>query len=101
MRGYKYDQLNVMFDGGLCVTGGCPSRMDPPTSHVPAEDIDRIEVIKGPFTSRYPQTMGGVVNMVTRNSHSYDAEGIKIGLSLDYESASDGSRGRIIVKIAE
>ncbi len=98
IRGFKYNQLNVMFDGGLCVTGGCPSRMDPPTSHVQAEDIDRIEIIKGPFSSRYPQTMGGIVNMVTHNSRSYGENGFHVGLISGYESVYGGSRGRVFVK---
>lgn len=98
IRGFKYNQLNVMFDGGLCVTGGCPSRMDPPTSHVQAEDIDRIEIIKGPFTTRYPQTLGGIVNMVTHNSRSYGEDGFQVGLISGYESVSGGTRGRVFLK---
>jgi iron complex outermembrane receptor protein len=97
IRGFKYNQLNVMFDGGLGVTGGCPSRMDPPTSHVQAEDIDRIEIIKGPFSSRYPQTMGGIVNMVTHNARSYGEDGFRVGLISGYESVYGGSRGRVFI----
>jgi iron complex outermembrane receptor protein len=39
--------------------------MDPITSHVIPEEIGKIEVVKGPYTVRFGQTFGGVVNMVT------------------------------------
>ena len=49
IRGFKFSQLNVVLDGGVKIENGCPNRMDPVTSHVEAEDISTIDVIKGPF----------------------------------------------------
>lgn len=64
-RGSQYEQLNIQFDGGTKAMHACPNRMDPITTHVVPEDIERIEVIKGPYTVRYGATFGGIVNLVT------------------------------------
>nr|WP_238566846.1 TonB-dependent receptor plug domain-containing protein [Nonlabens ulvanivorans] len=64
-RASQYEQLNIQFDGGTKAMHACPNRMDPITTHVVPEDIERIEVIKGPYTVRYGATFGGIINLVT------------------------------------
>lgn len=66
LRGFKYSQLNVLIDGGVNSTNACPNRMDPTISQVAPEEIEKIEVIKGPFSVRYGQTFGGIINIVNR-----------------------------------
>ncbi len=47
--------INNAYDGGVVYTG------------LPLEDVERIEVVQGPFSSLYGgYAMGGVVNIVTR-----------------------------------
>ncbi|MFZ5578859.1 MAG: TonB-dependent copper receptor [Pseudomonadota bacterium] len=46
IRGQSATQLNVLLDGGY-VHGGCPNRMDPPTSFASLETYDRVVVEKG------------------------------------------------------
>ncbi|MEW6764460.1 MAG: TonB-dependent copper receptor [Pseudomonadota bacterium] len=46
IRGQTATQLNVLLDGGY-VHGGCPNRMDPPTSFASLETYDRVVVEKG------------------------------------------------------
>lgn len=65
-RASAYEQLNVMYDGGTKVVHACPNRMDPITTHIMPEEIETIEIIKGPYTVRYGATFGGIVNMVTK-----------------------------------
>jgi len=65
-RASQYEQLNVQFNGGTKVMHACPNRMDPITTHVIPEEIERIEVVKGPYTFRYGPTFGGIVNLVTQ-----------------------------------
>lgn len=65
-RASQYEQLNVQFNGGTKVMHACPNRMDPITTHVTPEEIERIEVVKGPYTFRYGPTFGGIVNLVTQ-----------------------------------
>ncbi len=66
LRGFKYGQLNVLFDGGVQTTNACLNRMDPAISQVAMEEIEKIEVIKGPYTVRYGQSFGGIINVVNR-----------------------------------
>jgi iron complex outermembrane receptor protein len=40
--------------------------MDPITSHIIPEEVNKIEVIKGPYSVRFGQTFGGIVNMITK-----------------------------------
>lgn len=66
-RSFKYEQLNVQYDGGMKIHNACPSRMDPITTHVIPEEIDKIEIVKGPFTVRFGQNFGGIINLVSKN----------------------------------
>lgn len=65
-RGFKYEQLNIQFDGGSTIAPACPNRMDPVTTHITPEEVAKIEIIKGPYSVRYGSSLGGVVNLVTR-----------------------------------
>ncbi len=64
MRGFKYDQLNIVVDGVQGATAACPNRMDPPTSQVSPNMTERIEVLKGPFALRYGNSFGGTINFI-------------------------------------
>ncbi len=65
LRAFKYEQMNVKYDAGGKYVHACPNRMDPITAHIIPEEVRKIEVIKGPFTTRFGQTFGGIVNIVT------------------------------------
>lgn len=52
IRGLSQTQLNVLLDGAY-VHGGCPNRMDPPTSYAPASNYEKITVIRGTQTLAY------------------------------------------------
>ncbi len=66
LRSFKYEEMNIKYDGGNKMVNACPNRMDPITAHVIPESIRKIEVVKGPFTVRFGQVFGGIVNMITR-----------------------------------
>ena len=67
IRGSSYEQTLILLDG---------MRMnDPQTGHhnldipIAFEDIERIEIVKGPGASQYgPSSNGGVINIVSRKS---------------------------------
>lgn len=61
-RGFKLDQLNILNDGTMSAAAACPNRMDPPTSQIPINMIQEIEITKGPHSFRYGPSMGAVVN---------------------------------------
>ena len=63
-RGFKYDQLNVVLNGAQGATAACPNRMDPPTSQMAPNMLDRIEVLKGPHALRYGTGFGATINFV-------------------------------------
>lgn len=48
VRGQKKDNINLTIDGAK-IYGACPNRMDPPISHVLANNIDYITIDDGPF----------------------------------------------------
>ena len=92
-RAFKYEQLNVQYDGGMKILNACPNRMDPITTHVIPDEIERIEVVKGPFTMRFGQNFGGIVNLVSKNG-----DGRKLGVSghveTGYETNGNNFTGR-------
>jgi len=49
VRGFKFSQLNAVMNGGIKIENGFPNRSDLVSSPAEAEDIDKINVIKGPF----------------------------------------------------
>lgn len=52
IRGLSQTQLNVLLDGAY-VHGGCPNRMDPPTSYASATGFEEVTVIRGSQTLAY------------------------------------------------
>ena len=74
-RGFKNEQLNIQFDGGTTVAPACPNRMDPVTTHITPEEVEKIEIIKGPYSVRYGSSLGGVINLVTKVP-TYDTDKI-------------------------
>ncbi len=97
IRGFRQEQVNVQIDGGMRVCGACPSRMDPPTAHIQAEDLEKIEILKGPFTVRFGPTFGALVNLVMERPDRFEEPGIRARLEGGYESSWGGKRGRATV----
>ena len=52
IRGQQQTQLNIITDGAM-VHGGCPSRMDPPSSFVDPATFESITILKGYQSVRY------------------------------------------------
>jgi iron complex outermembrane receptor protein len=88
IRGFKYDQLNVVLDGVQSSVAACPNRMDPPTSQMAPNMIERVEIIKGPYGLRFGSGFGATINFIPeplrfsealtpygRLSGSYDSNG--------------------------
>lgn len=102
LRGFKYEQLNVLIDGGIQSSNACPNRMDPTISQISPENIQRVEVIKGPYSVRYGSSMGGVVNLVTKTSRQVPEEFTVTGSAkTGYESNGDNKLGNIKISLAD
>jgi len=65
IRGQKRDNISVEVDGTK-VCGACPNRMDPPVSHVLANQIEEVEVTEGPYDVTTFGTMSGGVKITTK-----------------------------------
>ena len=83
-RAFKYEQLNVQYDGGMKVLNACPNRMDPITTHVIPDEIEKIEIVRGPFTVRFGQNFGGIINLVSKKNSSFK-NGISGAIESGYE----------------
>jgi iron complex outermembrane receptor protein len=66
LRGYQQDNLNVLIDGQR-IYGACPNNMDPPAFHVDFSEVRHVEVTKGPFDLRNQGSLGGAINIVSKN----------------------------------
>jgi iron complex outermembrane receptor protein len=92
VRGFSSSQINVVLDGGIRVEGGCPNRMDPVTAHVEPEEIERIEIIKGPYSLRYGPSLGGTINLITTKPKPYSKFELHASALYGFESNWNGQR---------
>lgn len=65
LRGFKHDQLNLLIDGALTAMAACPNRMDPPSSQVAMNAVERVEIHKGPHSFRFGNAFAGTVNFAS------------------------------------
>ena len=72
IRGQKYNQLNVLL-GGAFIYGGCPNRMDPPTSYADAAGYDAVTVIKGVQSLLYGSGGSGGTVLFERSEPVFEA----------------------------
>ena len=66
LRGLRKDNINVTIDDAK-VCGACPNRMDPPAMHVSSAQIAAVEVQEGPFDVTQFGSLGGKINVVTKD----------------------------------
>jgi len=92
VRGYKYSQLNVILSNGVKIEGGCPNRMDPVSAHIEAEDIENIEIIKGPFSLKYGPSFGGVINLISENPRPFEKFEVHANVLYGHESNWNGKK---------
>lgn len=69
LRGFQRDNINVFVDG-VRVYGACPNRMDPPSFHLDFAEVDRIDVLKGPFDVKNQGSMAGMIDIKTKSPRS-------------------------------
>ena len=62
LRGFKYEQLNLITDGAANAINACPNRMDPASSQISMNIVKEAEVYKGPYFFRYGSALGGTIN---------------------------------------
>ena len=95
IRGQKRDNINVEVDGTK-VYGACPNRMDPPVSHILANQIDEVEVTAGPYDVTSFGVMSGGVKIKTKKPTKEGKGEVNVGFgAFNYKkfgaSASGGT----------
>ena len=101
IRGQKRDNITVEVDGTK-VYGACPNRMDPPASHVLANQIDSIEVIEGPYDVETFGTLSGGVKIKTKQPTKEAKGQINVGFgSFNYKKfGATASGGNDTIRIS-
>ena len=95
VRGQSQNQLNVLIDGAYAF-GGCPNRMDPPTTLLDLDAFDRLTLIKSAQTVRYGGGGSGGTILFERDTPRFSAgEGPRVrlngGLTSNSEAQSAGA----------
>jgi len=101
IRGQKRDNITVEVDGTK-VYGACPNRMDPPVSHILANQIETIKVIEGPYDVETFGTLSGGIKIQTKQP-TKDAKGqINVGFgSFNYKKfGATGSGGNDFIRMS-
>jgi iron complex outermembrane receptor protein len=95
LRGQKKDNINITVDGTK-VYGACPNRMDPPVSHILTNNVDYIEINKGPFNVEDFGSLSGDVKIHTIKPEEEFAGEINLGLgSWGYQKGAFALSGGI------
>jgi iron complex outermembrane receptor protein len=100
LRGFKYDQLNLVLDGAQSATAACPNRMDPPSSQMAPNMTERIEVLKGPHALRFGNSFGGTINFVPVSPRFTAQPDVYGRISGNYESNGTILRGEGMVGLS-
>lgn len=100
IRGFKFFQINNRVDDGIRIEGGCPNRMDPTAAHIPIDDIEKIEIIKGPYALKYGVGFGGYINLITSKPEPFNTSRfeVKTRMLKGFESNWNGQKEHITLK---
>lgn len=99
-RSFKYEEMNLKYDGGSKMVHACPNRMDPMTAHLIPEEVSKIEVVKGPYTVRFGQRFGPTINIVTKSPTPEDY-GLHGKIESGYEVNGNNLLGRAELMYAQ
>jgi len=97
LRGFKYEQINIVVNGCQSALAACPNRMDPPASQVSLNTIETVEVMKGPHALRYGSSLGGTINFTSSPLVFSDSLQPTGRLSTAYESNGNIVRSEALV----
>ena len=95
LRGFKYEQLNLIYDGGIQTVHACPGRMDPGTTHINPQDVQKVEIIRGPFSVRYGPSLGGTINIVTDPAAHQRSPGFGGNFSGGFETNGEAKTSKL------
>ena len=100
IRGQKRDNISVEVDGTK-IYGACPNRMDPPVSHIVANQINTIEVIEGPYdVTNYGNLSGGLKITTKKPTKGFQGQ-VNLGFgSFNYKKfGATASGGNDLIRV--
>ncbi len=100
LRGFKYDQINLVIDGSQGATAGCPNRMDPVSSQVPLNMIVQADLMKGPHSLRYGNAFGGTINFKSAALQFSDQLKFRGRLGTSFETNGEVSRNEALIGLS-
>ena len=100
LRGFKYEQLNLIVDGAMSSVNACPSRMDPASSQISMNMVKEADVYKGPYFFRYGSALGGTINFKTFDPQFSDSTNVNGRISVGYESNGNVFRNEGLVTLS-
>jgi len=100
MRGFKYEQLNIIINGGQNAIAACPNRMDPPSSQISPNTIGEIEILKGPYALRYGNAVGGTINFKQSKLNYSDKADVYGRATGGYEGNGNQTRTEALVGLS-
>ncbi|HWR97709.1 MAG TPA: TonB-dependent receptor [Candidatus Methanoperedens sp.] len=97
IQGAEYTRVTVLMNG-VPLQNLASSAAD--VGFFPVQDIEKVEIIKGPASAAWGSALGGVVNIITRGPGSTPLQGSAsisygTGNSTDYRAAISGRTGRL------
>lgn len=100
LRGFKYEQLNMVIDGAAHAVNACPSRMDPAVSQVNMNMVQEAEIFKGPYHFRNGNSFGGTINFITLKPDFTDQTKFGGRISTGYESNGNIFRNEAFTELS-
>ncbi|MBK6963917.1 MAG: TonB-dependent receptor [Bacteroidales bacterium] len=97
VRGFRYSQLNIFLDEGIHIEGGCPNRMDPVLSHIEPEQIERMEIMRGPYLLQYGPSPSSSIKIVTRDENAFVVRSPKVVSVTGYDNNRKGIRQHLSI----
>lgn len=89
LRGQSQNRINVLLDGAY-VYGGCPNRMDPPSSYAAPATYDKVTVLKGAEGLIYGAGASAGTVLFERDTPRFEeGERLRGRIGLGYQSNAD------------
>jgi iron complex outermembrane receptor protein len=98
IRGQQNTQINVILDGAE-IAGGCPNRMDPPTSYAEIGSYDSVTVVKGMQSVQYGAGGTGGTVIFERHAPVFE-DGKNIQGEITAATSSNGINHDVNAKVA-
>lgn len=98
IRGYRYSQIKIFLDEGTHIEGGCPNRMDPVMAHLEPEQIEELQIVKGPYLMEYGSSPAASIRIATRKGAQHFSKGFRLSGITGYETNRDAWRQNISIR---